>query len=64
VCVCVRVRVRVCACVRACVCVCAGILLRDQRFCDCAEAYKAGHNISGVYYIYISNMTEPTQVNK
>lgn len=46
------------------VCVCAGILLRDQRFCDCAEAYKAGHNISGVYYIYISNMTEPTQVNK
>ncbi|XP_029632336.1 angiopoietin-4 [Salmo trutta] len=39
-----------------------GILLRDQRFCDCAEAYKAGHNISGVYYIYISNMTEPTQV--
>ncbi|KAJ7998788.1 hypothetical protein DPEC_G00208560 [Dallia pectoralis] len=39
-----------------------GALLKEQRFHDCAEAYKAGHNISGVYNIYISNMTDSTQV--
>ncbi|XP_056605892.1 angiopoietin-1 [Triplophysa dalaica] len=33
-----------------------------QRFRDCAEAYKSGHNISGVYHIYIGDMTEPTKV--
>ncbi|XP_028970122.1 angiopoietin-4 [Esox lucius] len=39
-----------------------GSLLKDQWFHDCAEAYKAGHNISGIYNIYIGNMTDPTQV--
>ncbi|KAL0978856.1 hypothetical protein UPYG_G00176630 [Umbra pygmaea] len=39
-----------------------GTMLREQRFRDCADAYKAGHNISGVYNIYISNMTDATQV--
>uniref|UniRef100_A0A673L1Z7 Angiopoietin-4-like n=1 Tax=Sinocyclocheilus rhinocerous TaxID=307959 RepID=A0A673L1Z7_9TELE len=29
---------------------------------DCAEAYKSGHNTSGVYHIYIRDMTEPTKV--
>ncbi|KAI7807700.1 putative angiopoietin-4 [Triplophysa rosa] len=33
-----------------------------QRFRDCAEAYKSGHNISGVYHIYIGDTTEPTKV--
>ncbi|KAJ8400866.1 hypothetical protein AAFF_G00392200 [Aldrovandia affinis] len=37
-------------------------LPRDQRFRDCAEVLKAGHNISGVYYIHIGNITEPTKV--
>ncbi|KAM6980508.1 angiopoietin-1 [Aplochiton taeniatus] len=39
-----------------------GSSLGDERFRDCAEAYKAGHAISGLYHIYIGNMTEPTQV--
>ncbi|XP_055069410.1 angiopoietin-4 [Misgurnus anguillicaudatus] len=39
-----------------------GSLPNLQRFRDCAEAYKSGHNISGVYHIYIGDMTEPTKV--
>ncbi|MBN3298133.1 ANGP1 protein, partial [Amia calva] len=34
----------------------------DRTFRDCAEAYSAGHNVSGVYTIHIANMTEPTKV--
>ncbi|XP_045885473.1 angiopoietin-1 isoform X3 [Micropterus dolomieu] len=33
-----------------------------QMWRDCAEAYKAGHSVSGLYHIYISNRTEPVQV--
>ncbi|XP_055365211.1 angiopoietin-4 isoform X2 [Betta splendens] len=29
---------------------------------DCADAYKAGHSLSGLYHIYIGNKTEPVQV--
>lgn len=29
---------------------------------DCADAYKAGHYVSGLYHIYIGNRTEPVQV--
>ncbi|XP_074536235.1 angiopoietin-4 [Halichoeres trimaculatus] len=29
---------------------------------DCADVYKAGHLISGLYHVYISNRTEPVQV--
>uniref|UniRef100_A0A667XSH3 Angiopoietin 4 n=1 Tax=Myripristis murdjan TaxID=586833 RepID=A0A667XSH3_9TELE len=34
----------------------------NQRWKDCADAYKAGHSVSGLYHIYIGNMTEPIQV--
>ncbi|RXM95707.1 Angiopoietin-4 [Acipenser ruthenus] len=35
---------------------------KDERtFRDCAEAYKAGLNVSGVYTVRISNATEPTK---
>ncbi|XP_064160763.1 angiopoietin-4 [Anguilla rostrata] len=37
-------------------------LPREQKFRDCADAFKAGNNISGVYYLHIGNMTEPTKV--
>lgn len=40
----------------------AGLSPYPQRFRDCAEVYKSGHNISGVYHIYIGDMTEPTKV--
>ncbi|KTG02079.1 hypothetical protein cypCar_00008618 [Cyprinus carpio] len=33
----------------------------EQHFRDCAQAYKSGHNTSGVYHIYIGDMTEPTK---
>lgn len=39
-----------------------GISSNEQHFRDCAEAYKSGHNTSGVYHIYIGDMTEPTKV--
>ncbi|XP_029103658.1 angiopoietin-1 [Scleropages formosus] len=36
---------------------------RELRFRDCAELYRAGHNVSGVYSIHIDiNMTEPVKV--
>lgn len=36
---------------------------KDERtFRDCAEVYKAGLNVSGVYTVRISNATEPTKV--
>ena len=51
----------VCVCVLACVYV--GSPPRSQMWRDCADAYKAGHSVSGVYNIYISNRTQPVQVN-
>ncbi|XP_051563293.1 angiopoietin-4-like [Myxocyprinus asiaticus] len=39
-----------------------GFLPNEQRFRDCAEAYKSGHNTSGIYHIYIGDMMEPTKV--
>ncbi|XP_030634961.1 angiopoietin-1 [Chanos chanos] len=39
-----------------------GVVIKEQKFRDCAEAFKAGHNGSGVYHIYISNMTDPIKV--
>lgn len=36
--------------------------LRSPMWRDCADVYKAGHSISGLYHIYISNRTEPVQV--
>lgn len=39
-----------------------GLSPNEQRFRDCAEAYKSGHNTSGVYHIFIGDMTEPTKV--
>ncbi|GLD73572.1 angiopoietin-4-like protein [Lates japonicus] len=35
---------------------------RSQLWRDCADAYKAGHSASGLYYIYIGNSSEPVQV--
>ncbi|CAG5977994.1 unnamed protein product [Menidia menidia] len=35
---------------------------RTQMWKDCADAYKAGHAVSGLYHIYIGNRTEPVQV--
>uniref|UniRef100_A0AAQ5Z5P3 Fibrinogen C-terminal domain-containing protein n=1 Tax=Amphiprion ocellaris TaxID=80972 RepID=A0AAQ5Z5P3_AMPOC len=29
---------------------------------DCADVYKAGHSVSGLYHIYMGNRTEPVQV--
>uniref|UniRef100_A0A7N5ZRL3 Fibrinogen C-terminal domain-containing protein n=1 Tax=Anabas testudineus TaxID=64144 RepID=A0A7N5ZRL3_ANATE len=46
-----------------CVCVvCVGSPPRNQMWKDCADAYKAGHSLSGLYHIYIGNKTEPVQV--
>ncbi|KAF4112562.1 angiopoietin-1 isoform X2 [Onychostoma macrolepis] len=39
-----------------------GFSSNEQHFRDCAEAYKSGHNTSGVYHIYIGDMTKPTKV--
>ncbi|KAM9409977.1 angiopoietin-4 [Pholidichthys leucotaenia] len=33
-----------------------------QMWRDCADIYKAGHSVSGLYHIYISNRTDPVQV--
>ncbi|XP_071351505.1 angiopoietin-1 isoform X3 [Trachinotus anak] len=35
---------------------------RSQMWRDCADVYKAGHSVSGLYHIYIGNRTEPVQV--
>ncbi|KAF7207585.1 angiopoietin-1 [Nothobranchius furzeri] len=35
---------------------------RSHMWKDCADAYKDGHSVSGVYHIYIGNRTEPVQV--
>ncbi|CAK6974480.1 angiopoietin-4 [Scomber scombrus] len=35
---------------------------RTQMWRDCADAYKAGHTVSGLYHVYIGNRTEPVQV--
>ena len=37
--------------------------LQSQMWKDCADVYKAGYSVSGVYSVYIANRTEPTQVN-
>lgn len=29
---------------------------------DCADAYKAGYSVSGLYHIYIGNRSEAVQV--
>uniref|UniRef100_A0A3Q3XDA7 Fibrinogen C-terminal domain-containing protein n=1 Tax=Mola mola TaxID=94237 RepID=A0A3Q3XDA7_MOLML len=29
---------------------------------DCADVYKAGHSVSGLYHIYVGNRSEPVQV--
>ncbi|XP_078804279.1 angiopoietin-1 isoform X2 [Oryzias latipes] len=34
---------------------------QSQAWRDCADAYKAGHSVSGLYHLYISNRTEPVQ---
>nr|XP_014347509.1 PREDICTED: angiopoietin-1 isoform X2 [Latimeria chalumnae] len=34
----------------------------EKQFKDCADAYEAGFNKSGVYNIYINNMSEPKKV--
>ncbi|XP_062401702.1 angiopoietin-1 [Sardina pilchardus] len=39
-----------------------GPKLKEQKFQDCSQAFKAGHNTSGVHYIYIGNATTPTKV--
>ncbi|XP_072307866.1 angiopoietin-4 isoform X2 [Eucyclogobius newberryi] len=36
--------------------------VRSHAWRDCAEVYRAGHSISGLYHIYISNRTQPVQV--
>ncbi|KAJ0069025.1 hypothetical protein NL108_015898, partial [Boleophthalmus pectinirostris] len=36
--------------------------LRSHVWRDCADVYRAGHSISGVYHVYISNRTQPVQV--
>ncbi|XP_056254990.1 angiopoietin-4 [Seriola aureovittata] len=36
--------------------------LRSQMWRDCADAYKAGHSVSGLYHIHIGNRTAPVQV--
>ncbi|XP_048364264.1 angiopoietin-1 [Sphaerodactylus townsendi] len=45
-----------------------GVLLKntkkedDKPFRDCADAYQAGFNKSGIYTIYINNISEPKKV--
>ncbi|XP_076869795.1 angiopoietin-4 [Brachyhypopomus gauderio] len=34
----------------------------ETKFRDCAEAYRCGHNTSGIYHIYIGDTSEPTKV--
>ncbi|XP_030275742.1 angiopoietin-1-like isoform X1 [Sparus aurata] len=35
---------------------------RTQVWRDCADAYKSGYSVSGLYHIYIGNRSEPVQV--
>lgn len=35
---------------------------RSHMWRNCADAYKAGHSVSGLYHIYTGNRTEPVQV--
>uniref|UniRef100_A0A7N8XB44 Angiopoietin 4 n=1 Tax=Mastacembelus armatus TaxID=205130 RepID=A0A7N8XB44_9TELE len=35
---------------------------RAQLWRDCADVYKAGQSVSGMYHIYLGNRTEPVQV--
>ena len=49
-------------CVCVCVCVCSGSPPRNQIWRDCADAYKSGYSVSGLYHIYIGNRSEPVQV--
>ncbi|XP_061583019.1 angiopoietin-1 isoform X1 [Cololabis saira] len=35
---------------------------QSQTWKDCADVYRAGYSVSGVYQIYIGNRTEPVQV--
>ncbi|XP_063765858.1 angiopoietin-1 [Eleginops maclovinus] len=35
---------------------------KERMWRDCADVYKAGHSVSGLYTIYIGNNTEPMQV--
>ncbi|XP_041637334.1 angiopoietin-4 [Cheilinus undulatus] len=39
-----------------------GLPPESQMWKDCADAYKSGHSVSGLYQIYIGNRTEPVQV--
>uniref|UniRef100_A0A3P9H6J4 Angiopoietin 4 n=1 Tax=Oryzias latipes TaxID=8090 RepID=A0A3P9H6J4_ORYLA len=39
----------------------AGPPPQSQAWRDCADAYKAGHSVSGLYHLHISNRTEPVQ---
>lgn len=43
-------------------CVFSGSPPQIQMWRDCADVYKAGHSVSGLYHIYISNSSEPVQV--
>lgn len=43
-------------------CVFPGSPPQIQMWRDCADVYKSGHSVSGLYYIYISNSSEPVQV--
>lgn len=36
----------------------------DKPFRDCADAYQAGFNKSGVYTIYVNNVSEPKKVKR
>ncbi|XP_070815067.1 angiopoietin-4 [Chaetodon trifascialis] len=35
---------------------------RSQMWRDCADVYKAGHSVSGLYHIYVGNRSQPVQV--
>lgn len=49
---------------------CFAVLLKNAKreeekpFRDCADAYQAGFNKSGVYTIYVTNISEPKKVKK
>lgn len=40
----------------------AGSPPQIQLWRDCADVYRAGHALSGLYHIYVSNRSEPVQV--
>lgn len=49
--------------------VCFAVLLKNVKkeeekpFRDCADVYQSGFNKSGVYTIYINNVSDPKKVN-